>query len=142
MARSERHMANPFKIRRRVLFGDCDPAGFIYTPRIAYFVVEATHEFLSVRLGAPAVRRILELGILPPARALSFEFLSPLTWDDEIDIHVAVAEVRSHSFSFAVEALTSKGYPAFKAQLTQVCVSLETKRPVEVPETLRRALLD
>ena len=134
-------MNNPFKVRRRVLFGDCDPAGFIYTPRIPYFVVEATHEFLSARLGAPPVRRILELGILPAARALSIEFLSPLTWDDEIEIHVTVSEVRSHSFSFAVEAINSKGLPTFKAKFTQVCVSPETKRPVEVPEELRRALL-
>ena len=135
-------MKEPFKVTRRVLFGDCDPAGFIYTPRIPSFVVEATLDFLSARLCAPAVRRILELGILPPARALSVEFLGPLTWDDEIDIHVTVSEVRTHSFSFAVEAVDSKGSPAFKAQLTHVCVSPETKQPVEIPAALRRALVD
>ena len=72
-------MQSPFKVMRRVLFGDCDPAGFIYASRIACFVVEATLEFLTARLGTPAERRILKLGILPPARDLSIEFLSPLT---------------------------------------------------------------
>jgi acyl-CoA thioesterase FadM len=35
----------PFKTTRTILFGDCDPGGVIYTPRVAHFVVEATHEF-------------------------------------------------------------------------------------------------
>ena len=31
----------------QVMFGDCDPAGIVYTPRISYFVIEAVHDFLK-----------------------------------------------------------------------------------------------
>ena len=33
-----------FISKRTILFGDCDPAGIVYTPRIGYFVVEAVGE--------------------------------------------------------------------------------------------------
>lgn len=133
-------MNGPFVVRRRVRFGDCDPGGVIYTPRLSYFVVEAVLDFLSQRLGGPAERRLIDMGILPPARALSIEFLSPLAWDDEVEIHVCVAELRTHAVVFSVAGHAANGAKAFTAQLTQVCVSRETRRPVNIPAALRAAL--
>lgn len=133
-------MTTPFTIRRRVRFGDCDPGGVIYTPRLSYFVIEAVLDFLSARLGGPAERRILEMGILPPARALSIEFLAPLAWDDEITIHVSVHELRTSAISYSVVGFGPSGAKVFTAKLTQVCVSAENRRPVEMPAKLRAAL--
>lgn len=130
----------PFKTVRVVLFGDCDPAGFIYTPRVAHFVVEAGLEFLSHALGAPAARRMFALGILPPARSLSIEFLHPMAWDERIEIAVSVREIREHSFSLAFVASNDAGAETFRATIAQVCVSPESRRPVPLPIELRSAL--
>lgn len=132
-------MSNNFVVRRRVRFGDCDPGGVLYTPRIGYFVVEAVLDFLTDRLAGPAERRILDLGILPPARALSIEFLKPMAWDDELEIHVGVKELRTHAISFSVIGYLA-GEKAFLAELTQVCVSPQTRQPVAIPAALRQAL--
>ena len=133
-------MSYEFSLRRRILFGDCDPAGVIYTPRISDFVVEATHDFLAARLGGPAVRTMMAMGILPPARALNVEFLNLLSWDEQIDITVAVAELGQSSIHLAVEALNAQGQPAFRARMTYVCISPKTRRPVAIPKPLRVAL--
>lgn len=130
----------PFKTSRVILFGDCDPAGAIYTPRVAHFVVEAALEFLSYALEESAARRLFAMGILPPARALSIEFLHPMVWDQRIDIEVSVKEIRDHSFSLLLAACNTDSEVTFRATITQVCVSLETKRPVLLPDTLRTAL--
>lgn len=132
-------MKTPFVIHRRVRFGDCDPGGVLYTPRIGYFVVEAVLDFLAFRLGGPAERRIMEMGILPPARALSVEFLRPMAWDDELEIQVTVKDIRTHAIAFGVVGSVA-GERTFTGELTQVCVSAESRRPVEVPEELRRVL--
>ena len=129
-----------FRTKRTVLFGDCDPGGVIYTPRISYFVVEAVHEFLASILGGPGVRELFSMSILPPARALSIEFLAPFTWDDELTITVVPTEPGNTSFGFTVTAHKGENDEVFRAALTQVCVSPETKRPVPVPERLARAL--
>src|SRR5258706_5175616 len=129
-----------FKTTRTVLFGDCDPAGGIYTPRVAHYVVEALLEFQASRLDGPAARRILEMGVLPPARNLVIEFMAPLTWDDQIELTVACTEIGTTSFACEVTARREDNTVAFRGKLTQVCVSPETKRPVAIPDVLRLAL--
>lgn len=129
-----------FTIKRTILFGDCDPAGIVYTPRIAHFVVEAVHEFLTHKLGGSGIRAIFGMNILPPARALSIEFLATMAWDDVIELEVSCAEVKTTSFTFEVIARNSLSDVAFHATMTQVCISPKTKRPIAIPESLRRAL--
>ena len=43
-----RSAASHFVIRRRIRFGDCDPGGVIYTPRLSYLIVEAVLDFLAL----------------------------------------------------------------------------------------------
>jgi YbgC/YbaW family acyl-CoA thioester hydrolase len=129
-----------FTTKRTILFGDCDPGGIVYTPRVTYFVIEAVHDFLAHVLGGPGVRELFAMGILPPARALSIEFLVPMIWDEVIDIEVSCEELKTTSFTFLVVGRKSSGEVAFRATFTQVCVSPESKRPVPIPEPLRRAL--
>ncbi|WP_454255845.1 acyl-CoA thioesterase [Pseudomonas sp. Marseille-Q8238] len=131
-----------FSTTRTVLFGDCDPAGIVYTPRIAYFVIEAIHDYLSYRLGGEGLRKVFAMGILPPARALSIEFLSPMTWDEVISIEVRSETPGATSFSFSVEGRQSSGDVTFRASMTQVCISPESKQPITLPDTLRQALED
>jgi len=127
-------------IKRKILFGDCDPEGIVYTPRFSYFAVEATHEALSVWLQGPGLKTLMGFDILPPARALSLEFLHPVTWDDELTMNVSVADVGEHSFSFIVEGFIKNEIPVFTAKLTHVCVAQDTKKVVMVPERLRALL--
>ena len=130
----------PFITTRTILFGDCDPAGIVYTPRIAYFVIEAIHEFLSDRLGGEGLRKVFAMGILPPARALSIEFLSPMTWDEVISIEVSSEAPGTTSFGFAVEGRQAPGEVTFRASMTQVCICPESKQPTALPDALRQAL--
>jgi acyl-CoA thioesterase FadM len=131
-----------FTTKRTILFGDCDPAGIIFTPRVAYFVVEAVHEFLTFILGGPAIRKIFAMGVLPPARAISIEFFSPMIWDDVIDIDVRCEAPKNSSFSFIVTGRNASGEDTFRSTFTQVCISPDDKRPVPIPEVLRQALAD
>jgi len=130
----------PFRTSRVILFGDCDPGGVIYAPRVAHFVVEAGLAFLSDALDGPAARRLFSMGILPPARALSIEFLHPMVWDETIEIEVSAERFGEHSFTFSVGASNAEGHKTFRACITQVTISPETKRPVSLPLELRAAL--
>jgi acyl-CoA thioesterase FadM len=138
---SQAQSVMPFITTRTVLFGDCDPAGIVYTPRIAYFVIEAIHEFLSHRLGGEGLRKLFAMGILPPARAFSVEFLSPMTWDEVIDIEVRSEAPGTTSFGFTVEGRQASGEVTFCATMTQVCIDPESKQPIALPDALRQALL-
>jgi len=133
-------MSNTVIIKRKVLFGDCDPEGIVYTPKFSYFAVEAIHEALSVWLKGPGLRTLMGFNILPPARAFSLEFLHPVTWDDELTMEVKVDKIGDHSFAFSIKGFVEKDTLAFTAKLTHVCISADTKKIVKVPEKLRELL--
>ncbi len=132
-------MKKEFVVQRKVRFGDCDPGGILYTPRIGHFIVEAIIDFISACFGAPAERSMFELGIAPPARAFSVEFLKPMVWDDELMIHVRLKEIRNSAFVFTLNGFV-KEEKVFSAEFTQVCVDPESMRPVPVPEKMREVL--
>jgi acyl-CoA thioesterase FadM len=146
-------------IQRTVLFGDCDPEGIVYTPRFSYFSVEAIQDALSIWLADKpkdptqkarkngGLRKLMDHGILPPARAFSLEFLHPVTWDDELSIKVWVCQITERSFSFQVEAWLetsrlsdAENILAFTAKLTQVCISRESHQSIPLPDDLRARL--
>lgn len=146
-------------VLRTVLFGDCDPEGIVYTPRFSYFAVEAIQDALAIWLDdqsneeskqakkSGGLRKLMNYGILPPARAFSLEFHHPVTWDDELSIKVWVSQITDRSFSFQVEAWLetsrlsdAKDILAFTAKITQVCVSRENHQSMPLPVNLRERL--
>ncbi|MGF6553775.1 acyl-CoA thioesterase FadM [Pseudomonas sp. S30_BP2TU TE3576] len=127
-------------VSRTVLFGDCDPAGVVYTPRFSYFAVEAIYVALDKWVGVPGLRTLMGFNILPSVRAMSIELLAPATWDDEMIIKVGVAKLGRHSFTFLVEGFVGDGILSFVANITHVCISPETKEVVPIPAPLRALL--
>jgi acyl-CoA thioesterase FadM len=150
---------NIVTLQRTVLFGDCDPEGIVYTPRFSYYSVEAIQDALSIWLEdktkdgskqtkkSGGLRKLMDHGILPPARAFTLEFHHPVTWDDELSIKVWVCQITERSFSFQVEAWLkisrlsdAENILAFTAKLTQVCVSRESHQSIPLPDDLRARL--
>ena len=86
--------AVPFVVRRRVKWGDCDPAGMVYTVMFSEFVISTAELFYAALLGGPAYTKMTALDCTTPTRALSFDFQRSLAVDDEFEIEVRVAEVR------------------------------------------------
>ena len=123
-----------------MLFGECDPAGILYTPSIANYLVEASLAFLSARLGSPVERAMFDIGVSLPARALKMDFLRSMTWDDLVRVGVSVAELRSRSFTLTINGRNEDDECAFEGQLTMVCISTQTRKAVSIPDRLREAL--
>lgn len=148
--------SNVIHLKRPVLFGDCDPEGIVYTPRFAFFAVEAIHDALAIWLDdgsgeyhkhGGGLRRLMGYDILPPARAFNLEFLHPVTWDEVLDIRVSVANVSDRSFTFHIEGwldksrLTeAKNVQVFSADLTQVCADPKTVKSMPIPAELKSIL--
>jgi acyl-CoA thioesterase FadM len=68
------------------------------------------------------------------------EFLRPMAWDEIIDLEVSVEKLGAHSFTLRIDASNAAGDPVFRATITQVTVSPETRRPVPLPAELTAAL--
>ena len=131
----------PFVVHRRVRWGDCDPAGVVYTGRFPEYVLGAvTLFFRELGGGEPWHHYVERIGVDTPCKALSFEFSHALWPEDEFDMTVSVAAIRSRSFDLGVSARRTEGIVAFTATFSPVCISRTERRAVPIPDLLRIAL--
>lgn len=130
----------PLIVRRRVKWGDCDPAGVVYTVTFSEYVLSTADLFYGALFGTTPQRAKREQAFGTPTRALSFDFRRSLRPDDDFETTVTVADVRSRSFVLDFTGRTLEGETVFVARLTPVCVAPGERRAIEIPPPLRQAL--
>ena len=132
----------PLVIRRTVRWGECDPAGIVYTPRFLDYVVSAYEGFVSLMLGAPLHGAKAALGVDFPARAATLDFRRPLALEDRFDMALRVGALRRRSYDLHIRA-TPPGQPgtvAFLARISPVTVYPRSRAAVALPPALRAAI--
>lgn len=131
---------NPLVIRRRVKWGECDPAGVVYTVTFSEYVISAAELFYGSLFGTTPQRAKDEQGFGTPTRALDFDFRRSLRPDEEFEMTVTVAEIRNRTYVLRICARTLDGDIAFLAHLTPVCVARGERRSIDIPPAFRQAL--
>lgn len=130
----------PLSFRRRIKWGECDPAGVVYTPRFADYVVEAYQDFLAHMLEGPLQEKLVEHDLGTPAKQLNILFTRSLWPDQTIDLRVRVSDVRQRSFDVVVNAIDADGAEAFSGVLGVVCVHHGVRQARAIPPVLRERL--
>jgi acyl-CoA thioesterase FadM len=139
---STEHVVNdiPFVVRRRVKFGECDPAGVVYTVVFCEYVISSAELFYGSLFGMAPQRARDEIGFDTPTRALAFDFRSVLRPDDEFDVTVTVADIRTQTYVLAMDARTLASVDVFHAKLTPVCIARDVRRAIKIPLAFRTEL--
>jgi acyl-CoA thioester hydrolase len=130
----------PFTVRRRVKWGECDPAGVAYTVTFAEYVMSAAELFYGFLLGSSPQAAKQEHGFGTPTGALKLDFHRSLRPDEQFDITVRPSEIRTRSYVLQIEARTLQGEPVFHAELTPICIARQERRAIELPASFRLAL--
>lgn len=131
----------PFRVRRRVKWGECDPAGVVYTPSFSEYVISAAELFYEYLFDGRPQQTKDELGFGTPTRALALDFRRSLWPDESFDIEVTVEAIGTRTYTLAMTArMSQEGDTAFVARLTPICVRRGTRDAISVPAALRGAL--
>ncbi|WGM45921.1 hypothetical protein KOAAANKH_00786 [Brevundimonas sp. NIBR10] len=131
----------PVTVERQVLWGDCDPAGFVYTPRFGDYAAGAAQYLSSEVIGElrdPATDRRLGL----PMKALSTVFRSFLRPDDRFRMVVTVSSIGNTTFEMIIAAARLSGEPVFETRMTRICLDPVAVAAVRLPEAVRARLED
>jgi len=119
-------MAYEFKIRRIVEFSDTDMAGIVHHAMFFRYMESAEHAFF----------RSLGLTVAPPKSVSSVgwprvhteaDFSAPLRFEDEVEIHLLVAEKKSKALTYAFRLRklnTPKPYEVARGRITVVCIKM------------------
>ncbi len=126
-----------FVLRRRVQFYETDPAGMVHFSWFYRYMEEAEHA-LWRELGLSIHPLDSELGW--PRVAASFDFQRPVRFEDEIDVHLRIAEIARKTIRY--ECIVKKdGEQMASGTMTIVCVrKTPTMRAVEIPEEIVKRL--
>ncbi|WP_322048281.1 acyl-CoA thioesterase [Paraburkholderia sp. J67] len=131
---------SPFVVRRTVRWGDCDPAGVVYTGRFPDYLLGALSLFkehiaegTGQSLGQP-------YGVGFPCRGMTFDFSGTLWPNDVVDLECYVGEIRTRSFDFHCEGRRPSGEPVFSARFSPICVHAEVRESTDIPAPLRAIL--
>lgn len=123
---------------RRVQFAETDLAGVVHFSWYFRYMEEAEH----------ALWREAGLSIAPPDSDVGFprvsasvDFLAPLHFEDEFEVHIRIEAISTRSIRYA-STITCRGVTVATGTVTAVCVrkSPPPMRAAEIPEEIRARL--
>ncbi len=134
--------AGKFTVRRVVNWGDCDPAGIIYTPRVLDYACETIDAWLREELKASwwHVNTNGKGPGLPTVNAVC-DFISIITPDETLDLTLYIRRVGKSSITFEVEAYAQGERLAFRVKLISCAVDLVSRRATPIPDWMRETLV-
>jgi acyl-CoA thioester hydrolase len=122
-------MAYEFKAIRRVEFAETDIACIVHYSNFFRYMETAEHGFFR-SLGLSVVMDQFDPPVGWPRVHAECDYLFPLRFEDEVEIHMLVREKRSKSLSYLFRFRKLNAPPVIevaRGALTVVCVTQEAK---------------
>ena len=129
--------AYPFTVTRKVKWGDCDPAGIIYTPRVLDYAMEILEAWYREVVGAPwlTLNREMSMGV-PTVRA-ELDFLAAPQPDQDMVLDLLVEDLGRSSITLLVTGRDRAGKAYFRAKLIACCIARPAFTPIASPPAFR-----
>ena len=128
-------MSTEYQTKRKIEFADTDMAGIVHFTRFFVFMESAEHEFLR-SLGTSVATEWNGNKIGWPRLAASCEYLNPLRFEDEVDIHLRVSKKGTKSLTYQFR-FTHQGTDVARGEITTVCCITnpgEKLRAIPIPD--------
>ncbi len=120
-------MAYEFKAVRSVEFHETDMAGIVHYSNFFRYMETAEHGFFR-SLGFSVVTENTDPPIGWPRVHAECDYLQPLRFEDEVEIHMLVSEMKSKALSYVFRFRKLNASPPLevaRGKLTVVCVTHE-----------------
>ncbi len=129
--------------RRIVKWGECDPFGIVYTPRILDYALEAAEGWYRDVVGVPWSALNAERRMGSPTVHAAIDFLRPVVCDQSLALKLRVTELGRSTvvFQIAGDSGASAAVSHFRVRLKICLIDLTRLRPVAMPDDFRARIL-
>lgn len=134
VANEELVSVTPVVVCKRVAFGDCDPAGIVYTPRFADFVIIAQSWLREVLFDQP-------MSVELPMRGLTLDFRAMLRVGERFTMDCRITQIQRRTFTISVTARKQGGAIAFIGTLSPIAYAPAENHAVDLPQDIRQRLV-
>jgi YbgC/YbaW family acyl-CoA thioester hydrolase len=137
-------MPSEFKLTRRVEFAETDMAGIVHFSNF-FRMMEATEHAFFRSLGFTIHGHEDGATTGWPRVSATCDYLRPLRFEEEVEIHLLVAEVRSRSIRYQfIFRQPQTGLEIARGAVAAVCATVDkntgTLIPVAIPAAIRAAV--
>ena len=137
-------MPYEFKLRRRVEFAETDMAGIVHFANF-FRMMEVTEHAFFRSLGLSIHGHDPETTSGWPRVSATCDYRAPLRFEEEVEIHLLVAELRTRSIRYTfIFRKVSDGSEVARGEITAVCASVEKASgklsAVPIPDAVRAAI--
>ena len=124
-----------FSLQIRVYFQDTDAGGVVYHANYLNFMERARTEWLRT-YGYSNAGLMKELGVVFVVRSLKLDYLRPALLDDILSVTAQIRDIGRSRISL-LQTVQRNDEVLAEAEVHLACVSIESFKPVSVPEVLR-----
>jgi 4-hydroxybenzoyl-CoA thioesterase len=125
-----------FSFSQKIRFSHCDPAGVLYFPHVFEFVNDTVEEWFEQGLGMRFNAFHMEHGFGNPVVRTACEFLRPCRFGEQLTFEFAPTQIGRSSMEFGIVVRVA-GEERMRLRHRTVMISMETFRPMAIPEALR-----
>ena len=130
-----------FALPVRVYFHDTDAGGVVYHGSYVNFMERARTEWLREVYGYSNAALMKEFGSVFVVRSMKIDYLKPALLDDMLAVTAQIKDIGRSRITL-LQTVQRGEELLTEAEVHLVCVSLESFKPVSVPEVLRTQLKD
>lgn len=137
-------MLSEFKLTRRIEFAETDMAGIVHFANF-FRMMEATEHAFFRSLGFSIHGHEPGATTGWPRVSATCDYRAPLRFEEEVEIHLLVAEVRTRSIRYDFIFRKAEGaIEVARGTLSAVCATVEQATgklvPIPIPEAIRAAI--
>lgn len=125
-----------FDTQLKVRFGDVDPAGIVYFPKIFDYIHEAFEDLWEEHVDVRYYHMLQERGIGYPLVHSDVDFHAPLRFGDRPIVRVTCFKLGRSSIGLRYRFILGE-ITCVVARMTVVCVRLESLETIDIPVDYR-----
>ncbi len=134
--------SEPFSQACFVHWGDCDPAGVVYTPRVFEYFMRTMEAWYVAYLGYNFFEMRVERGTGSPTVRTECDYLTVLRAGQEFSLRLRIEKVGAASVEFVGDGLGADGTHYFRIRHTCCAIDEDDFKPKRYPEDLRQRMID
>lgn len=127
------------EVKRRIYWGDCDPAGIVYTPQFLDMAFQAMEHFWLEHVNIRWLDLQAELGVTTPMVHVDMDFTAPARSGDEISIWFSIEKLGRSTIHYRARGVLGDR-PLFVIRIISSMVDERRFKSVPIPEKIRLTL--
>lgn len=128
-----------FSIRRRIEFGNCDPAGIVFFVEFFRMCTTLFEQWFTDHLGISFTEEFFVHDHMFPVVHTDADFKKPLRMGDQLDIEFVLTKLGRSSIHYTCVG-RNDGDEVFSIKFVNSMGQRSTGQSIEIPETMRAVM--